>query len=268
MDRVFEFAFERDEEDCRAPQSPHERTGEKIELVKYQEILNNIFMISMKSLKKSCRVSSPEGVAALFVCGLIGLSMVVLVPENEIPESGQSAAESGGVNDAGSFPSDPRMVSGDTGLERVDIKRVIDFCITHTTASRSFVVFRNGTCVLVKEPCEDPVKAALGILKGIAGTDARFLSEQTAEGDLVVTFKGSVFHWIPGEDIASLDKWYLANSASLLSEQERGAAAPGWVPAPNARLGLIARKRLLEDAASKEIVKILRPNTSVATNGR
>ena len=225
-------------------------------------------MISMKSLKKSCRVSNPEGVAALFVCGLIGLSMVVLVPENETPKPGQRAVESGDVRDAGTLASDPRMVSGDAGLERVDMKRVIDFCVTHTTASRSFVVFRNGTCVLVKEPCEDPVKTALGILEGTAGTDARFLSEQTAEGDLVVTFKGAIFHWIPGEDIASLDEWYQANSASLLSENERRTAAPGWVPPPNARLGLIARKRLLEDAASKEIVKILRPNTSVATNGR
>lgn len=244
------------------------RLIEIIALAKYQEILDNIFMISMKSLKKSCRVSSPEAVAALFISALIGLSMVALVPERNISEPGYKAVDSVTGRDAFTEvaeDSEAVVSSGDLALGSADLEKVISFCITHTTASRGFVVFRNGTCVLVNEPSENPVKEALSILAGCAQSEARFLSERTAEGDLVVTFKGSVFHWIPGSDINTLEEWSLANFETLLSENERKEAAPGWVPPANARLGLVSRKRLLEDAASNEVVKVLRPNTSVAS---
>ncbi len=223
----------------------------------------------MKSLKKSCRVSSPEGVAALFACALIGLAMVALIPEKGHSESGQRVVGNVTNQDANGGPSKDSKLdvsSDEAALRSADLEKITNFCISHTTATRGFVVFRNGTCVLVDEPSEDPVKEARTVLAKCAESEARFLSERTAEGDLVVTFKGSAFHWIPGGDIGSLEEWSLANLGTLLSDNERKVAAPGWIPPANARLGLVSRKRLLEDAASSEVVKILRPNTSVASN--
>ncbi len=78
-------------------------------------------------------------------------------------------------------------------MEPVDLEKIIKFCDSQTTATRGFVVFRNGTCALVNESSEYPVKAARATLCNCAQSEARLLSELTAEGDLVVTFKGSVF---------------------------------------------------------------------------
>ncbi len=225
-------------------------------------------MVSLKSFKKSCRVSSPEGVLALFASALIGLSMVVLVPERNLAASDLGADKSPAMEGA------PNDVSADLAandspvvldLEGVNLEKIVRFCVSHTTASRGFVVFRNGTCVLVNEPSKDPVTEARSMLSNCAKSEARFLSETTAEGDLVVTFERSVFHWIPGSEIGSLEDWSLANLGALLTDHERDVASPDWVPPAKARLGLVSRKRLLDDARSGEVVKILRPNTSVAS---
>ncbi len=222
-------------------------------------------MISKKSLKKSCRVSSPEGVAALFISAIIGLTMVALIPEKDRSQAaGEIAVDVKNVEQT----ENPEVVtdSAELSLRSVDLEKVIKFCIAHTTASRGFVVFSNGSCALVKEPSSDPVAEARAILASCAESDARFLSELTAEGDMIVTFKGSVFQWIPTDDIESMEEWSLANLDTLLSDSEREMSAPGWVPPAKARLGLISRKRLLDDAANGKVVKILRPNTSVAEN--
>jgi hypothetical protein len=100
-----------------------------------------------------------------------------------------------------------------------------------------------------------------------AKPEARFLTEKTVEGGLIVTFEGPVFHLIPKVEVDTLDNWTKENLADLMSELELAAADPGWAPPPEARLGLLGRKRLLADVQEGEIVKILRPNTAVAKAG-
>jgi hypothetical protein len=44
----------------------------------------------------------------------------------------------------------------------------------------------------------------------------------------------------------------------LLSEEERKVAKEGWLPPPDALLGLVARSRLLEDSRKRVIAKVIR----------
>ena len=38
-----------------------------------------------------------------------------------------------------------------------DVNRCIGFCARHVTSDRSFVIFTNGTCVIVDEPSHTPI---------------------------------------------------------------------------------------------------------------
>lgn len=163
--------------------------------------------------------------------------------------------------------SDGSLIGMDTYVREVDISELIRFCKQHTTAQRGFVIFRNGTCVLIREPDSDPAGTAKLALAKCGKPEARFLTEKTKEGDLIVTFEGSVFHFVPKEDLELLDRLTLKNQAGLLSELELASVDPDWAPPAEARLGLLGRKRLLADAEASEIIKILRPNTAVASAG-
>ena len=41
---------------------------------------------------------------------------------------------------------------------------LVSFCSKHVTEKRSFVVFKRGTCVVINEPCADPMTEAHNIL--------------------------------------------------------------------------------------------------------
>lgn len=201
------------------------------------------------------RISRIAPLLALFFCGICSILLAVFVP-SWTPNNAVSAE----VKNA-----QTKRVTGEVeAMKSPDLEALVTFCTQHTTATRGFVVFRNGTCVLIKEPCESPAEMAHTALEACAKPAAKFLSEKPKDGGLVVTFQDGVFHRFPDEDVATLDEWSLKNLPLLLSEKEREIAAPGWVPPSAARLGLIARKRMIDDAASGTVVKILRPNTSLA----
>ena len=143
---------------------------------------------------------------------------------------------------------------------------LIAFCSKNVTTSRSFVVFRYGTCVIVDEPCLDPVKEARRILKANEDPEARFVPELTQEGDLIVSFKEPIFHNFSESErdaiLGDLDRL----TPALLTPRERVSAGDGWVPPTHARYGLLARRRMLEDAAKPVPVKVIRAS-QVAMNG-
>lgn len=186
------------------------------------------------------------GGAAVLVASLTGLVAVWLFP-SEIPRDEKMARAV--VSPATLILPDPT---------EPDLGKVISFCALHTTQGRGFVVFKNGTCVILQEPSHDPVAAARRMLKETALPEARFMSERTAEGDLVVTFGGPVFHWIPADQLAEQTVWAQENLDKLLSEEERKVAKEGWLPPPDALLGLVARSRLLEDSRKRVIAKVIR----------
>lgn len=185
--------------------------------------------------------------AAVLLASLTGLVAVSISPVNH---PGSDVAASVQVGEAAGIH-----------LAESDLDKVISFCARHTTRERGFVVFRNGTCVIIGEPSEDPVASAERLLRETSQPEAKFLSERTAEGDLIVTFGGVVFHWIPADEIPGLTVWTGTNFQSLLSENEKSIAEDGWMPPYDARLGLVARMRLLEDGAEPEVLKVIRPRS-------
>lgn len=210
----------------------------------------------MHRINHSCIISRWASIFALFGFAMVGLLLVVFVPNKPQPEVELQARV-----------FDGELGVADTHIREVDISELIRFCTKHTTAQRGFVIFRNGTCVLIPEPASDPAEIAKLALEKCAKPEARFLTEKTKEGDLIVTFEGPVFHLIPKAKVKSLDRWTLKNQKGLLSELELATVVPDWAPPVEARLGLLGRKRLRADAQAGDIVKILRPNTAVARAG-
>ena len=204
-------------------------------------------------IRNSCAISRFAAVAAVFLCGAAGLLIVELVPTPKVVLIDEEP---------------PNVIGGESSGEMPkfsDIDSLVSFCSENTTSSRGFVVMRNGTCILVPEPTSDPVAKAMEILAKCAEPDAKFLTERIETGDVLVTFRDSVFHRVAADEIRELEDWSLLRFRDLLSSHEKVAAEPGWVPPAEARLGLVGRERLLRDAKAMEIVKILRPDTSIAT---
>ncbi len=210
-------------------------------------------MTRTNDIRNSCAISKLAAVAAVFLCGAAGLLIVGLVPAPKVVTIDKKAPQAMGGIQSGEMP------------EFSDLDSLVHFCSENTTSSRGFVVMRNGTCILVPEPTSDPVATAMEILKKCAEPDAKFLTERIETGDVLVTFRDRVFHRVAVDEIRELEDWSLLYFRDLLSPDEKVAAKPGWVPPAEARLGLIGRERLLRDAKAMEIVKILRPDTSIAT---
>jgi hypothetical protein len=144
---------------------------------------------------------------------------------------------------------------------------LVKFCSDNVTGNRSFVLFRRGTCVIIDEPCQNPLAVARKKLDACVGEDVRFISEPTAEGDLIVTFKEPVFHRFSRDELAKPSAWLDHASPALLTPAETVAAGDDWSPTGNARYGLLARRRLLEDAANPVPVRIIRAkNRAMALN--
>ncbi len=208
--------------------------------------MRTLFLLT--SQDQSSRVA---GGIAVVLAASVGLAVALLVPEKKQPDCAAPIKETAvRIDDGNLMPeSDPR------GL--------VDFYSRHLTPQRSFVIFRNGSVVLIAEPCEDPLGKAREILDRCAEPDARFLTEHTGEGDLIVTFREAVLHWTPQAEVEPLQKWASKNLGGLLSDSERASVKPDWMPPANARLGLIARKRMLEDAKESKIVKVIRAKQTV-----
>lgn len=200
----------------------------------------------------SSRIALP---VALMLAGTFGLVIVAVQP----PVVSKNAALR--PIEMGSQAETPRI----EGPEAVDLVAVptaeedlIRFCSDHVTAKRSFVIFKRGTCVIINEPCQSPLREAREILAKCDDPNARFISEPTTEGDLIVAFTQPVFHRFSPHEMSELAPDLAKTAAALLSPVESVEAGEGWTPPAIARFGLVARRRMLEDAAKAEPLKIVR----------
>ncbi len=140
----------------------------------------------------------------------------------------------------------------------VALEGLVDFCSKGITPHRSFVIFKRGTCVIVNEPCENPKMEAQQILAKCAETAARFVAEVTTDGDMIIAFKAPVFQRFDPPELQKLKPWLSQFATALLTPEEAVAAGDDWVPPDRAQIGLLARRRLLEDAVNAEPVRIIR----------
>lgn len=206
----------------------------------------------------SSRIALP---VALMLAGVFGLG-VATVPTTAIlqnpapaPASAVDPEASASLPMLASLSADPSTEEVEAGHSPEDL---ITFCSKHVTEKRSFVVFKRGTCAVINEPCEDPKAEALRMLTRCKQADARFLTEPTSEGDMIVTFKEPLFQRFSPDEVTRIQPWLKKSAAALLTPAESVEAGEGWTPPDQARFGLLARRRMLEDAADAVPVKIVR----------
>jgi hypothetical protein len=191
--------------------------------------------------------------AALLIAGSFGVAVAVLVPR----QAGPAAAQASANNESSAIET----TKGAENAPPAATEELVKFCASHVTGQRSFVVFSRGTCVVVNEPCKDPLAEARKSLAACADPNTPFIPEATAEGDLIVSFKEPVFHRFTQGELKKLAPWLKEIAPALLSPSESVAAGKDWTPPDHAKAGLLARRRMLEDATDAVAVRIVRAKT-------
>lgn len=215
----------------------------------------------MLNPKSACKTPLSSRVAmpiALLMAGVFGLGISVIQP---VSDSGDNAPiEPTKPSEFAALDSLPQELARipENNTPPVAAGHLVGFCTKHVTPNRSFVVFKRGTCVIVNEPCDDPQAEARKILARCKEADARFVAEPTNEGEVIVAFKDPVFHRFGKDELEKLRPWLKQSATALLTPDESAAAGDGWIPPSGAQVGLLARRRMLEDAANAVPVKIIR----------
>lgn len=211
-------------------------------------------MLNPKDASRSPLSSRIALSLALLLAGIFGLAAAILLPAPTLKKNQTRSAQpasSGGL-------TSPALAREQVLPPAPTTEELVQFCSQHVTEKRTFVLFRRGSCVVVDEPCEDPLAEARKKLAACAESEARFVPEPTSEGDLIITFKEPVFHRFSRQELESLGPWLDQIAPALLSPAESMAAVDGWSPHQNAKVGLLARRRMLEDASQAVPVKIIR----------
>jgi hypothetical protein len=214
-------------------------------------------MLNPAAASKSPLSSRVALSTALLLAGIFGLAAAILLPAPALKNSAQTEPESP-VRPASHVVEVNPLPAESSGIPAPSTEELVKFCSQHVSQKRSFVLFRRGTCVVVDEPCADPLAEARRRLAACAESDAPFVPEPTSEGDLIVAFKEPVFHRFTREEVEQISPWVEQFAPALLSPAESVAAGDTWAPHPNAKIGLLARRRLLEDATQAVPVKIIR----------
>lgn len=212
-----------------------------------------LFVRTIFYLTSPDRTSRLAGAIAVVLAASVGLAVALLIPESPPQPASTPSASSVAVIEA--TDSKPEQ----------NLSEIVAFYSRHVTSQRGFVVFQNGSVVLFAEPCDDPLTKARETLNRCAEPDARFLTERTGEGDVIVTFREAVLNWTPQSQVETVQKWAARNLGSLLSDAEQATVKADWMPPADARLGLVARKNMLDDARESRIVKVIRAKQSVTT---
>ncbi|MCU0794844.1 MAG: hypothetical protein MUF31_02810 [Akkermansiaceae bacterium] len=218
-------------------------------------------MIDPKRDQRSFNSSRIALALALLLAGAFGIATSIYVKPGKASPQSSLGAET-------SKPERPKAAATERGgspSPRVpDAEYLVEFCSKNVTETRSFVIFRYGTCVVVQEPSEDPLADAIGRLEACNDPEARFVPELTAESDLIVSFKEPVFHLFTESQRLAIQDELDALTPALLTPAERATAGDDWVPPTQARFGLLARRRMLEDAAKPVAIKVIRAKNRVA----
>ncbi|MEO5913960.1 MAG: hypothetical protein ABIS50_06980 [Luteolibacter sp.] len=201
---------------------------------------------------------------ALLLAGIFGLGAAIILPVKKFKNP--DVVQAHPIMDNEIIPAKQAKPAG-LAIPETSSENLVRFCSGNVTESRSFVVFKMGTAVIVDEPCEDPLAVARKKLAACSEPDVRFVTEPTREGDLIVSFKEPVFHRFSGDELANLTPWLESTARALLTPEESVSVSEGWTPNRNARFGLLARRKMLEDAANPIPVRIIRAKSrAVAAN--
>lgn len=213
-------------------------------------------MVNPKVYSKSSLSSRVALAAALLLAGIFGLTAAFMVP----PKA-QTARQPVQEISTPALREAPRLAETSEKPKSSPppaAKDLVAFCSDHVSKNRSFVIFRNGTCVVVNEPSMDPIGDARELLLACEDPEAKFVPEMTMDGNLMISFKEPVFHNFTAQDREELQAKLEILTPTLLTPKEKTSAGDHWVPPSHARFGLLARRRMLEDAADPTPVKVIR----------
>ena len=142
--------------------------------------------------------------------------------------------------------------------------RLVQFCSENIKDTRAFVLFTHGTCVVVdNEPDPEVIKQkALEILAKTAKPDARFVCTPVEDHNIIVSYSEPVFHLRFKDEIELHRKEIEQDFRRFLTEEESADITPAWEPPFHAKVGLRSRARLLKDAASPLIARIIAPQNA------
>lgn len=206
------------------------------------------------------RAAAALGATFSLIAVLLHLGIIRWSPEPvPSPAIAPTASISG---DSGAQPGGPDS----RGESVTDVQRRIEFCSRHVTVDRSFVVFTNGTCVIVNEPTEDPIGMARATLNKCGGPEARFITRRIESESYMVTYSEPVFHCLFPDEVAQLAPVVEASFSSFLAPAERLVQPDGWEPPFDAKLGLLARTFLNADARAGEVAKVIRARPIPSVN--
>ncbi|MEM1085719.1 MAG: hypothetical protein AAGI48_16545 [Verrucomicrobiota bacterium] len=213
-------------------------------------------MVNPKLFTKASLSSRIALASALLLAGGFGLAVTYFVPTNlKVGKMRGGGAKATYVQNSEANPAQ--------APSRPAPKDLVAFCSEHVSEHRSFVIFQNGTCVVVNEPSADPIGDARQRLLACEDPEARFVPELTQEGNLMISFKEPVFHNFTSEERAQLQVELDRIVPTLLTPKEKASAGGEWTPPVHARFGLLARRRMLEDAADPVPVKVIRAKERV-----
>jgi len=192
--------------------------------------------------------------AAGLVAGVGGLWMVWTFSKQGGPAVGEPTAVVAGVKES-ARPGDAVFPESLAAGFR---QRTVDFCAGEVTLERSFVIFRNGTCVLVHEPSENPLTEAMAVLAEAAKPGAVFATATGADGATMVTYRERLFQRFSKEDIDVLREPLKEGFPTLMTPGER-LARDGMLEIPEStKLGLLGRAFLMQDAEEQKPLRIIR----------
>ena len=191
---------------------------------------------------------------ALLLAGSFGLAVAIMVPNHTPQPVTEKSLSANDLKIHTSLEQDDRTGTAST----IPTDSLVKFCSRHVTSTRTFVIFSRGTCVVVNEPSSDPLADAKRKLAACADPGTPFIPEPTAEGDLIVSFKEPVFQRFTREEMTNLASALEKLAPALLTPAESIAAGDSWTPPDHAKVGLLARRRMLEDASSAVPVRIIR----------
>ena len=132
----------------------------------------------------SSRIALP---VALLLAGVFGLAVAWVQPSFTLSKKGAAPIAHRVSENPGTTSNQPSGTMPATGGEDL-----IAFCSRHVTATRSFVVFKHGTCVVINEPCDEPMTKAKEVLARCTDPSAAFLTEPTTDGDARIAWEVTV----------------------------------------------------------------------------
>ena len=143
----------------------------------------------------------------------------------------------------------------------VDISRTVQTFAYYTDHKNAFVIFANGTCILLPEGSEDPEKDAKEILNKVYYYHGDFKSDLMDDRHFLITYSQPAYSIVFKDEVERYADYIEQNHLDGLIKAEVLLNAKGERDKfdDHGKIGLFGRARMYMDAQSPVIAQIWRP---------